>query len=355
MAVSNFLSGFSKENVGNLINLAGDALGTYGALKQDKVGSKIAGEANPFGKYREGYGADLARLMDDPNAFSTDPAYTFARDQGLEAVTRKMNSSGFAGSGNQAAELLKYASGFAQQYRGQELDRLAQLAGANIAPASAASAITAGGAAHDQIGDVLNDVGAQFGITTKAGQQPLASLVGGAGTSAAAASSINAALSGTQFAGLGAELTAATDAAMPGLQAALGGTPAAAGSGVMSSLATVGPLAAAGFAATSLLNNATGASTPIFWDKVKEGVTVDANNVASIGPLSARLEGNTGFLPMWNGVPIPAKYLGGRAAQGRLANGNALYEWLKDSGQLGDLTKPQVMELYERLRTSATG
>lgn len=145
--------------MGGLMDLAGNALGGLSAYNQHQNAERIGDEANPFGAHRPAYGNMLAAQMADPSSFASDPGYQFTRDQGLEAVTRKMASQGYGGSGNMATELAGYASGLASQYRGQELDRLAQLAGAGIMPASRASATQAESASNDQLSSLLASIG----------------------------------------------------------------------------------------------------------------------------------------------------------------------------------------------------
>lgn len=144
---------------GSAIDLAGNLLGGLSAYDQGKNANAIEREANPFGAYRPMYGEQLAMNMADPNAFENDPAYQFIRDQGLEAVTRKMAAGGYTGSGNMAMELAKYGSGLAATYRGEEMDRLAQLAGAGIQPASRASATASRDSSFDQLSGILASLG----------------------------------------------------------------------------------------------------------------------------------------------------------------------------------------------------
>ena len=156
------LAGLSNPNTGKLINLAGDVLGGASAAKTNNMATTIASQANPFAQYRPQYGAQLAKMMADPSAFENDPAYQFTRDQGLNAVAAKMGASGYGGSTNEADGLVQYASGVASTYRGQELDRLANLAGAGITPANMGVAVNAQNSAMQQGGAVLNDVGSFF-------------------------------------------------------------------------------------------------------------------------------------------------------------------------------------------------
>lgn len=162
--------------LGGAIDLAGNVLGGMSALSQAKNAGAIREEANPFGQYREQYGDQLMRLASDPSAFANDPAYKFIMDQSLEASTRKMASQGYGGSGNMAIELADRAAGVAATYRGQEMDRLAGLAGANIMPASRASATAAQDSSFDQLSAILASLG--YGMNrSSGGGEPLEEIV----------------------------------------------------------------------------------------------------------------------------------------------------------------------------------
>lgn len=143
----------------NMVKLGGNILGGVSALKQAENAGDIREEANPFGQYRPQFGEQLATNMADPNAFENDPAYKFIRDQGLEAVSRKMASGGYNGSGNMATELANYGGNIAATYRGGEMDRLAHLAGAGIQPASRASATGAQDSSFLQLSGLLKSLG----------------------------------------------------------------------------------------------------------------------------------------------------------------------------------------------------
>jgi len=62
-----------------------------------------------------------ARAMD---AFRTMPGYEFTRDQGMDAIMRSAAARGGLASGNTSVDLMKYATGYADQTFGNYLDRL---------------------------------------------------------------------------------------------------------------------------------------------------------------------------------------------------------------------------------------
>lgn len=103
--------------------------GLYG-LKQSrdiaKAGEAAAARMDPFGAQRPQYQAQLSALMADPSRITSMPGYK----AGLDAVERKMASQGYIGSGNMMAALQEYGGSFFDK----EAQRLAMLAGANIAP-----------------------------------------------------------------------------------------------------------------------------------------------------------------------------------------------------------------------------
>ncbi len=158
----------------NVFNTGGKVLGALQTYDLYNTSKNIEGRADPFAQYRPGYGKQLKGLMDDPSSFENDPAYKFMREQGEETVARKMAAGGYDKSGNMAAELAQFASGLAHSYRGQELDRLATLAGAGISPSPASTALTGKAQAFDQTGDLLASLGYDL-----AGDGTLGKLVSG--------------------------------------------------------------------------------------------------------------------------------------------------------------------------------
>lgn len=75
------------------------------------------------------YEKQLQGLLSNPNSFQGTPGFQFARDQGLEAATRKLNAGGMGGSGNALAELTRLGTGYAMQDYGNQVDRLGRLTG----------------------------------------------------------------------------------------------------------------------------------------------------------------------------------------------------------------------------------
>ena len=245
---------------GKIFNYGGKALGALETYGQYKASKNISQNADPFARYRSMYGNKLATLMADPSAIENDPNFQWMRDQGLEAVERKMAAGGFNNSGNMAIELAKYATGFAGQYRDQELQRLAGFAGAGITPSSAASALPGYKDTYNQTGDLLKSIGYGWkDIATTA--------AGGAATTAAGGAAAGTAAAGTAAGGAaaggaagGAATTAAGGTAAAGGTTVAGSTTAAGGAttsgGGLSAIAPYAGLAAMGLAGGMIWANA---------------------------------------------------------------------------------------------------
>ena len=103
-------------------------------------------KANPWAGQTAQYQNKLATLLENPGAMTSNPAYQFAFDQGMEAINRSAAAKGQLGSGNRLMELTKYGQGVASQQFNSLADLYSTLAGAknqNAAGAvgAAASAI----------------------------------------------------------------------------------------------------------------------------------------------------------------------------------------------------------------------
>lgn len=115
-AASNFLGNGGARSAVDIIS------GLYGL--------KLAGDAreasDPFGQYRGAYGAQLAALEANPSSLVGRPGY----QAGMEAIQRNNAARGYAGSGNEMAIMSRYGG----EFFNAEVNRLAGLAGANVAP-----------------------------------------------------------------------------------------------------------------------------------------------------------------------------------------------------------------------------
>jgi hypothetical protein len=107
---------------GDFRNLFDVLSGLYGL----KLAGDAANKSDPFGPYRKGYADKLVALENNPGLLKSTPGFMAGQD----SISRQMASKGYLGSGNQAAALQRFGGDFYQQ----ESNRLANLAGANIAP-----------------------------------------------------------------------------------------------------------------------------------------------------------------------------------------------------------------------------
>lgn len=111
--------GFGGLTAGQGLILANTA---YGLNEARKVRSRM----DPFRGQRAEYGRRLAELEANPELISSQPGY----QAGLQAVQRRSAAGGYLGSGNEVAALARYGGDFYSR----ELNRLASLAGAGVAP-----------------------------------------------------------------------------------------------------------------------------------------------------------------------------------------------------------------------------
>lgn len=122
LPVNNGGGGTNPFGTGDLANLFNVLSGLYGM----KLAGDAAEKSDPFGPYRKGYADKLLALEANPGLLKSTPGFLAGQD----AIKRQMAAKGYLGSGNMAGALMRY-SGDAYQ---QEAGRLAQLAGAGIAP-----------------------------------------------------------------------------------------------------------------------------------------------------------------------------------------------------------------------------
>lgn len=68
--------------------------------------------ADPFAAYKPQVAESLSKLLSNPGDVTTSPFYSFARDQGIEAITRANKG---VDSGRYMSDLLKFGTGYAGQ------------------------------------------------------------------------------------------------------------------------------------------------------------------------------------------------------------------------------------------------
>lgn len=111
-----------KPGTNDFKNLFDILSGLYGL----KLANDAAEKSDPFGPYRKGYADKLQALEANPGLLKGTPGFMAGQD----SISRQMASKGYLGSGNQAASLQRFSGDFYNN----EANRLATLAGANIAP-----------------------------------------------------------------------------------------------------------------------------------------------------------------------------------------------------------------------------
>lgn len=134
----------------NGMNVGMGLYGLYQAQQTKALAQRASQQQDPFGPQRAQYQAQLQTLMGDPGSITKTPGY----DAGLQAVTRKMASQGYVGSGNMMAALQQYGG----QFYDQSVQRLMALSGANISPSSGAVALQGNRDALAMQGQSLNNV-----------------------------------------------------------------------------------------------------------------------------------------------------------------------------------------------------
>lgn len=90
------------------------------ATQSNLAGLQASQQADPAGKYKQDWSRQLNELFTNPGSITTSPYYQFARDQGIEAVTRANKG---VDSGRYMSELTKFGTGLA----GQQFGSLANL------------------------------------------------------------------------------------------------------------------------------------------------------------------------------------------------------------------------------------
>jgi len=115
------------------------------ANKYIDMGKTASEQADPFGRYRRGYGDRLQNLYDDPSAIANTPGYKFALNQALDSTQSRLRAQGLSGGSAMQKSLTDEASGMAAQTWDKEANRLAMLSGAQFDPAKAAMMQMEGG------------------------------------------------------------------------------------------------------------------------------------------------------------------------------------------------------------------
>ena len=111
------------------INQGIGELGTSRDRVRDLFGGSISSGDNTRSRLSSIFGLEGG----DGTTFEGTPGFEFARDQGLQAGERAASAGGFAGGGRAQKEAIRFATGTAQQDRGNEIARLLGFLGQNDA------------------------------------------------------------------------------------------------------------------------------------------------------------------------------------------------------------------------------
>lgn len=142
--------GLAPTKGNSLFNIGSGLYGLYRGNQMQKLAEAAMKNDNPFGPERAHYAGLLRKLYENPKSIVKMPGY----QAGIDAVTRKMASQGYLGSGNMMAALQKYGGDFFNA----EAARLAQLAGAQFSPNSGAS-IQGQNYSNDLVSKALASIG----------------------------------------------------------------------------------------------------------------------------------------------------------------------------------------------------
>ena len=115
---------------------------------------QLYAKANPWASQTAGYQAKLSDLLNNPGSMTSNPAYQFAFDQGMEAFNRTAAAKGQLNSGNRLMDLTKYGQGLASQNFMSLADLYSTLAGAKNQ--NAAGAVSAAASAVNGQQQALN-------------------------------------------------------------------------------------------------------------------------------------------------------------------------------------------------------
>jgi hypothetical protein len=128
-----------KAGVGGLTGLIGAIQANQQAKELQGAAASAQERADPFGPYRGQFAEQLMALTQDPSRIQQNPAYKARLEAGLEAINRQAAAKGYLGSGNRFLGLQEYGQKSASEEYDKEVNRLAQLAGAQFAPGTGAA------------------------------------------------------------------------------------------------------------------------------------------------------------------------------------------------------------------------
>ena len=163
--------------MGNVFDIGRGLYGLYQGNQMQDLAERAMQANDPFGPERAGYAEKLRQLYANPSMVEQIPGY----QQGLNAVRNKMESQGYAGSGNMMLGLHKYGGDFFDK----EANRLAQLAGAQFPPRGGDALLTGNAMGANLTGNALNSL--VYGALGLFGDRDTGSRPSGTSTSGATA------------------------------------------------------------------------------------------------------------------------------------------------------------------------
>ena len=122
------------------LNLAGGVRGLTTPAGKTQKPTEAQLQADPWSKYRAGYGDQLNALMANPALTMTQPGYQFMKQQGLQTLTAGQAARGQVQSGAGAAAQQMFGANYAMSAYDKMINQYAGLAGTNVNPAQGQNA-----------------------------------------------------------------------------------------------------------------------------------------------------------------------------------------------------------------------
>ena len=147
------------------VAVASVAVGAYSAYEGHKNSQAASRSAQNIENKQNYYNDQLKALMADPGSFFSNPVFTAARDQGLQATERQMAAGGFNMSGNMTSALMQQGQSFAAGQLLSQEQLLADLSGAKQNASEARNSSTAAqGQSFNELAAVMQGVGQVAGL-----------------------------------------------------------------------------------------------------------------------------------------------------------------------------------------------
>ena len=122
------------------LNLAGGVRGLTTPAGKTQKPTEAQLQADPWSKYRAGYGDQLNALMANPALTMSQPGYQFMKTQGLQTLTAGQAARGQVQGGAGAAAQQMFGANYAMSAYDKMVNQYAGLAGTNVNPAQGQNA-----------------------------------------------------------------------------------------------------------------------------------------------------------------------------------------------------------------------